>query len=220
MFQRWLISEKQNESKIMMNSSNSAQQGSRSDQKQLPNSGRKRTYNSWAIMSVLGLAVASLTGCAGKYTGSGSIPSVAGDANKATIAFNVQTDGDTDGDGVPENVKGQLQFQDLAAGVRVHGEVRSAGIMPETVWIDGIWFPAGTMVFEGPYTSQPPSSGNSHLPLGGKQGDFTVAVYSPQTPGTQGGGEQLYIFFWGGQEHGYYNFGNVSGGNITCHKAK
>jgi len=179
------------------------------DQKQLPSLPGKRTWTSWALLSVLGLAVATLTGCAGKYTGSGSIPSVAGAPNQARISFNVQTD-----DGA-ENVKGQIQFQDRAAGVRVHGEVRTSGILPEGGWIDGQVWPAGTIVLEGAYTSQPPSAG--------KGGIFNIVVYSPQTPGNQGGGEQLLIILYPNDwetTDAYYNFGLVSGGNITFHKAK
>ena len=110
---------------------NTHKQSSGADQKQLPGLPGKRTWTSWALLSVLGLAAATLTSCAGKYTGSGSIPSVAGAPNQATLAFNVQTDGDTDGDGVAENVKGQIQFQDLAAGVRIHGEILNSGTLPE-----------------------------------------------------------------------------------------
>ena len=183
---------------------NTHKQSSGADQKQLPGLPGKRTWTSWALLPVLGLAAATLTSCAGKYTGSGSIPSVAGAPNQATLAFNVQTDGDTDGDGVAENVKGQIQFQDLAAGVRIHGEILNSGTLPEgPIYIDGEEWPAGTILLEGAYTSQPP----------GKGGIFNIAVCSPQTPGNQGGGEQLLIILYGAED-AYYNFGLVSGGNM------
>ena len=183
---------------------NTHEQCSGADQEQLTNVASKRNWKPWSILSVVALAAATLVGCAGKYTGSGSIPSVTGDPNRATIAFNVQTDGS-------ENFKGQIQFQDRAAGVRVHGEITSSVVLPEgPVFIDGEIWPAGTIVMEGTYTSQPPAVGG---------GIFNIAAYSPQTPGNKGGGEQLLVILYGAEDT-YYNFGHVSGGNVTFHKTK
>ena len=76
-------------------------------------------WRSFARLGFLGLAVLSLTGCIGRYTGGGSIDSLAGAPQKATFGFVIDAV-NPDANGYATAVKGQFQYDDHGAGVSFH----------------------------------------------------------------------------------------------------
>jgi hypothetical protein len=88
-------------------------------QKQTTNQRSKGKWSQLAMLAVVGLAAANLTGCVGRFTGGGSIDSIVGAPQKATFGF-VLDAVDPDAGGYPTNVTGQFQFDDHAAGVSFH----------------------------------------------------------------------------------------------------
>jgi hypothetical protein len=73
-----------------------------------------------ATLAIAGLAVFSLSGCIGRYTGGGSIDSTVGAPQKATFGFVIDAMGPADVNGFPTKVKGQFQYNDHGAGVSFH----------------------------------------------------------------------------------------------------
>jgi hypothetical protein len=81
---------------------------------------REVKWNRCAILTIAALAVLSLSGCIGRYTGGGSIDSTAGALQKATFGFVIDAMGPPDAQGFPTKAKGQFQYNDHGAGVSFH----------------------------------------------------------------------------------------------------
>ena len=206
-----------------------------SGQKQTPGQQTQRNWRHCALLAVAGLAAALLTGCsAGKYTGGGFIPSVAGGNQKATFGF--QLEGiDTTGDGqVTEEsailgtnifdgftnievetwflAKGQCTYNDHAAGVQFHFDCvemtspPADGSFPSGVFVvpNADLTAATAAVFNGPYTS----------PAGNGTVNVTITCIGDQYANTN---DTLTVQLSGGPYDGYYNSGAIEGGNIQFH---
>lgn len=171
-------------------------------------SGSYRSLVRFAALATAGLVALTLTGCAGKYTGGGSIDSnIIGAKGKATFGFNI--DGtDVDGDGQVDVAKGQFQYDDRPAGVSFHADIDTVlgGLLcnPDC-FADG----ASLMVpYAGRYTS--------------KDGDGDVML--GVTSINDGFGNQVNsLWIYGvssGPYQGYSNYGVVRGGTIRFHPDK
>jgi len=214
------------------------------DQKQLPSLPGKRTWTSWALLSVLGLAVATLTGClAGKYTGGGFINSTAGGGQKATFGFNLEAldrDGDGQADRVVQDVfdpetgellysaewwtaKGQFNYNDHGAGVRFHTGIIETLALDENGQIPGsvgweiiINFPEGgdPEGFLSAMVFEGPYTSNA----GSGRVQLIVTAENDQFGVYLRDSVQVYLT--GGPYDGYANAGFIKGGNIQWHPAK
>jgi hypothetical protein len=168
-------------------------------------SGSYRRLGQLAALATTGLVVLTLTGCAGKYTGGGSIDSnIIGAKGKATFGFNI--DGtDVDGDGQVDAAKGQFQYDDRPAGVSFHVVVEGA---PGGVFCNPDCFSPGASLmvpYAGRYTSK------------NGDGDVMLGVTSIN----DGFGNQVNsVWIYGvssGPYAGYSNYGVVQGGTIKFH---
>lgn len=171
-------------------------------------SGSYRSLVRLGVLTTAVLAVLSLTGCPGKYTGGGSINSnIIGAKGKATFGFNI--DGtDVDGDGQVDVAKGQFQYDDHPAGVSFHVVVDGA---PGGVLCNPDCFTPGASImvpYAGRYTS--------------KDGDGDVIL--GVTSINDGFGNQVdSLWIYGvssGPYAGYSNYGVVQHGNIKFHPDK
>jgi hypothetical protein len=165
-----------------------------------------------AVLLLAGFA----TGC-DKVTGGGWIVSSADPTEKATFGFTAKCETRTI-NSTPTAVlyDGQLEYEDQAADVRIHGDVEPSDI-PGFQFVgmtcqqlrDIQPFPLGAATFEGKYRSQP----------SGGEGTFMVIVLDGGEPGV--GSDALCITLTGAIT--YANCGAVAegtvleGGNIEVH---
>ena len=147
-----------------------------------------------------------LTSCieegSGKYTGGGWIPSAAQRESKATFGFNIQAL-DTDGDGVADDAKGQVQYRDRAAEVSLHGVVEAAAV--DLAATPPVGYGAGT------YTPQPKKAGQG--------GSFLISVQDNGEPGPSSD-DWVEVYLEGGVYDGYINGQFLGGGNVQYHAPK
>ena len=99
----------------------------------------RKTFRVFLLVSLASVFAISIIGCLipgpGKYTGGGWLPSAEDPDAKATFGFNVHLD-DKDGDGSIDGVKGQIQYNDKAAGVKAHGVVTGGNADTGSLWGD------------------------------------------------------------------------------------
>jgi hypothetical protein len=174
-------------------------------QKQTPNQRSKGKWTKFAMLAVVGLAAANLTGCVGKFTGGGSIDSIAGAPQKATFGFVLDAI-NPDENGNPTALTGQFQFNDHGAGVLFH----VAQLEPT-----GTFDPSGPALFFnyiGTYTSD---QGSGTLRLGVASHD-QVVPFDPSTANS----DAVLVDVFDGPYAGYYNSGLVQNGIIQFKPAK
>jgi hypothetical protein len=166
-------------------------------------------------------------GCyAGRYTGGGWLPSAVDVDKKATFGFNINIPEDVESneDTIPEDARGQVQYNDHAAGVAFHGEIVQGGInerigaqvclglprggscvefLPDSAYLTGVYWP---------------------VPRGqGEPGTFEVWVGEKGKPlGFDDPAEQdfLIVTLTGGTHDGYRNIDYLQGGNTKYHPPK
>jgi hypothetical protein len=212
----------------MINNLNTIKKGSAlQGQKQTPGQQTQRNWRPCAILAIVGLMAALLTGCkAGKYTGGGFIQSVAGGKEKATFGFELAgIDATGSGQVTLESVeiapgvyanwflaKGQCTYNDHAAGVQFHYDCEEMTNYPapDGSYPSGIHLtsnPAGNggaAIFNGPYKS----------PAGNGTVYFTITCIDDDFSNTN---NTITVSLSGGPYDGYYNSGTIQGGNIQFH---
>jgi hypothetical protein len=181
------------------------------------------------VLLVLLPLVAGAFGCAGKYTGGGSIPSAAaGSKAGATFGFNLEgVDGNNDGmidiaveyDPVEGFYfgwmvgKGQFNYNDHGAGVRFHADFDASYTSNPNGITDQIYvrfdehFNITALLFIGTYTSRAGS------------GVVMVAV-TANGDWLDNLDDTIEVTLYGGPYAGYHNSGTVQNGNIQWHPAK
>ena len=186
---------------MINNSSISENDSAVMDHKQTANQQSKGTWTKFARLAFVGLAASSMVGCVGRFTGGGSIDSVAGAPQKATFGFVIDAVNPDDA-GNPTAIKGQFQFNDQAAGVSFHVDQLQpalyAHIFPDIFNPQAVMF-----AYTGTYTS---NEGTGSLDLGvasDKQGLF--GTYNK---------DAVYVNVMSGPYAGYSNTGLVQGGKI------
>jgi len=175
----------------------------------------KGRWTQLARLALVGLAASSLTGCVGRFTGGGSIDSVAGAPQKATFGFVINAT-DPDENGNPTNITGQFQFNDHGAGVSFH----VAQLRPTTPpGVGGILFDdqdnpvALATVFEGTYSC---NAGTGEVWIGAGSED---QVYSnPFVTATNKDAIDVEVLT--GPYAGYSNAGLVQHGEVSFFPAK
>jgi hypothetical protein len=178
-------------------------------QKQTPNQRSKGKWTQFAMLAVVGLAAASLTGCVGRYTGGGSIDSVAGAPEKATFGFVIDAV-NPDEAGYPTAIKGQFQFNDHGAGVSFHVNQFEQAQPPYAHILGGLSDPQAVIfAYTGTYTC---NKGTGSLDLG-------VSSDTQVFSGTHNS-DAVYVMVWSGPYAGYSNEGLVQNGNIQFKPAK
>lgn len=209
-----------------------------SGQKQSPGQQARtqRSRGRCALLAVLSLAAALLTGCnAGKYTGGGFIPSAVKGANeKATFGFELEGV-DTTGDGqvtvlsavTGTNIfdgmtnydiaewalaKGQCTYNDHAAGVQFHFDcVEMTNLPADGSFPSGVWVvPNATLTAATAAVFNGPYTS----PAGNGTVDVTITCIGDQYANTN---DTLTVSLTGGPYDGYYNSGTIEGGNIQFH---
>ena len=157
-----------------------------------------------ALLNVVTVAVSLwLTGCAGRFTGGGWIPSACDPKAKATFGFTIDAV-DEDGDGEADTGTGQFQLVDRACGVDFHGEILYAAYLPPGTGVSDC--PA--VYFNGTWTS----------PRTGQQGTFQGLLDDCGEGGVLGPEDSLVIEFY--DQSGplvYSNSGVIGGGNVQYH---
>jgi hypothetical protein len=161
---------------------------------------------------LVALAIVVFAGC--KATGGGYIPTAAeGVEGKATFAFNAKCTNTTDEFGnVIAEVKGQLQYNDHPADVKIHADLVNPfpdidiGSSTPCEDFDDLFTDEQTDVFFGVY----------RVPGGPKEeaeeGGVILEVTDAGEPGING--DQVAISLSGGRYSGYSNSGIVEGGNV------
>jgi hypothetical protein len=162
------------------------------------------------LLATIALTIVVLAGC-GKASGGGYIPTaVEGVEGKATFAFNAKCTNTTLESGeVVGVVKGQLQYNDQPADVKIHADLANAfpdlfGSSTPCEFFDDLFSDEQTDVFRGTY----------RVPGEPKEavGNVTLSVRDAGEPGING--DQVAIFLDGGPHGGYTNTGTVQGGNV------
>ena len=149
---------------------------------------------------VLSVMATVLTGCAGKYTGGGWIPSAVDSTKKATFGGNLSAR-DTDGDLIADTFSGQWQYHDKAAGVSFHVNDVQFGLEVDLAGP----YPVGDFI--GTYRAQP-----------AKLGSGTVLIIVSDLGDTDLGVEDVVaVFVIDGPFAGYSNVQQLGGGNIQFH---
>lgn len=162
---------------------------------------KSKSIRAWIALALIALGP-GLTGCAGKYTGGGWIPSQVDARAKATFGFNMNAE-DTDGDGVADTTRGEFQFNDRAANVAFHAVVIEGYFNPEWVW------PYGDMLaIYWPIGARPQAAGL-----------VRIVVFDRGEPGGASQ-DQLYIEVLDGPYAGYLHNAYIGGGNIQFHESK
>ena len=163
----------------------------------------RRRFLALAGVALVGAFV--LAGCH-VLTGGGWIPSAVG--GKAHFAFTAHCENTSEGDAAFYQ-KGQLQYSDRAAGVRLHSEAITwtllAGATDCRTRHDEDELEGG-FLFAGTYRPQPK----------GDPGTFLVEITDQGEPGR--GGDTFEIELNGGEYDGYTNSGLLEAGNITIHR--
>jgi hypothetical protein len=163
----------------------------------------------FVAMAMLGIV---MTGCvAGKYTGGGWTLTPYDAEGKAIFGGNFQAI-DENGNGEvynyesgefdPEDTfKGQIQYNDLGAGVAFHGVVDGGYICDSTDNVATFplsrpsnWSIYGAGYLEGTYTPQPKGLGEG--------GRFEILVIDNGEPGADPG-DEIWVALYGGVLHGY-----------------
>ena len=162
-----------------------------------------RKFVKFAMLTVSLLFVAMCAGCGGRYTGGGYIDSAAGAPQKAILGFVVDA-GDPDPTGFPTTVRGQFQYNDLAAGVRLHVDQMAAAPFASAI---GTIFNLQAVVFNyfGTYTS-PEGTGDLVLGFGSH---VQVSPFGPQQ-----NLDAVMVRVLTGPHAGYLNAGLLRGGTI------
>ena|ERR687890_369099 len=156
-------------------------------------------------MVTVGLLVA---GC--NATGGGYIPSATDAEGTATFAFSGKCQNKKLPNGeVAANIKGQIQYYDHPADVKIHAEVTRITVITgsATPCEDQDDTDGDTDVLTGSY----------RVPGGPKEvaGDVRLEVTDGGEPGING--DQVTISLEGGPYNGYTNSGFVQGGNVQVH---
>jgi len=159
---------------------------------------------------LVALAIVVFAGC--KATGGGYIPTAEpGVEGKATFAFNAKCTNTTDEFGnVIAEVKGQLQYNDHPADVKIHADLVNPfpdlliGSSTPCEDFDDLLTDEQTDVFFGTYRV---SGGPKEA-----EGGVRLQVTDNGEPGING--DQVAIFLDGGRHSGYSNSGIVEGGNV------
>jgi hypothetical protein len=158
---------------------------------------------------LVALTIVVLAGC--KATGGGYIPTAEPDVEgKATFAFNAKCTNTTLESGeVVGVVKGQLQYNDHPADVKIHADLANAfpdlfGRSTPCEDFDDFFTDEQTDVFFGTY----------RVPGEPKEavGEVTLEVTDAGEPGING--DKVTISLFGGPHGGYTNTGTVQGGNV------
>lgn len=149
---------------------------------------------------VLSVMATVLTGCAGKYTGGGWMPSAVDPSQKATFGGNLSAR-DTDGDLLADSFSGQWQYHDKAAGVNFHVNDVQFGL---EVDVSGP-FPVGD--FFGTYRAQPSKLGGGNV----------LIIVSDLGDSGLGVEDVVAVFVIDGPFAGYSNANFIGGGNIQFH---
>ncbi len=181
------------------------------------------------VLLVLLPLVAGAFGCAGKYTGGGSIPSAAaGSKAGATFGFNLEGM-DRDNDGMidmateydPEGDfyfgwgvgKGQFNYNDHGAGVRFHVDFDASYTWNPNGITDNVYvrfdedFNITALLFIGTYTSR---AGSGYVEIAvTSNGDWLDSL-----------DDTIEVTLYGGPYAGYHNSGTIRNGNIQWHPAK
>lgn len=159
-----------------------------------------------AMLAIAGLAVLSLSGCIGRYTGGGSINSTAGAAQKATFGFVIDGIGPPDLNGYASKAKGQFQYDDHGAGVSFHVDK----ITPtDFFYVLGGGNAVGIQ-YNGTYSS---IDGPGTLTFGVSSHDNTDGLGDMDQ-------DSLLVIVLSGPYAGYNNGGLVQHGTIQFHPAK
>lgn len=210
-----------------------------------PGKSKRGTY---ATLAVVGIAVASLTGClAGKYTGGGFLNSAAGGGKKATFGFGLEAlDRNKDGqaDQVIEPVidpetgdlayylvwwtgKGEFNYNDQGAGVSFHIDIKEQLAIDENGQVtDSVgWtgYPRDGAFDDGVLDA-------SDIILTGMQffgtyvseagsGQVTVTL-TAKNDSFESAEDTIEVTLTGGPHDGYHNSGTIQGGNLQWHPAK
>jgi hypothetical protein len=158
--------------------------------------------------ALVALTIVVLAGC--NATGGGYIPSTI-EGEKATFAFSAKCQNKTlkteTGEVVVAELKGQLQYNDHPADVKIHGVffARTTGDSCE----DFDTTDEDTDVFEGVY----------FVPGGPRReedvGTVRLEVTDAGEPGING--DFVMISLFDGPHSGYTNSGFVQGGNVQVH---
>ena len=182
------------------------------DQKQANSEPSKGKWTKLANLAFVGLASLSMVGCVGRFTGGGSIDSVAGGPQKATFGFVIDAV-NPDEAGNPTAIKGQFQYNDHGAGVSFHVDQLTpalyARIYPDIFAPD----PAVMFAYHGTYSS---AAGTGELDLG-------VASDRQVLDGPFGSSnnkDALFVTVLTGPYAGYENVGLVQDGKIQFKPAK
>jgi hypothetical protein len=164
-------------------------------------------WNQCAILAIVGFALLNLSACIGRYTGGGSIDSIADPSQKATFGFVIDAMGPPDANGFPTKAKGQFQYADHGAGVIFHvDQITPTGAF--YVFTNGAG--AAGVQYNGTYSS-----------VDGK-GSLTFGVSSHDQTDGLGDMDQdtMFVEVLSGPFAGYANGGYVQHGTIQFRPAK
>ncbi len=190
------------------NSSLSAKDSALTDQNQTAKQQSKSKWTTFARLAFVGLVASSLVGCVGRFTGGGSIDSIAGAPQKATFGFVIDAT-NPDEDGNPTAVTGQFQYNDHAAGVSFHVDQLTPGavgrIYPDIFAPD----PAVIFAYSGTYSC---AAGTGELALG--------VASDQQVFEGMNNKDALFVTVFTGPYAGYDNVGLVQNGKIQFKPAK
>ena len=217
------------------------------DQKQTASQRSKGKWTKYAMLAVVGITAASLTGClAGKYTGGGFIDSTAGGGKKATFGFNLEAldrDGDGQADMVIESfidpetgevyvpvvwftAKGQFNYNDQGAGVSFHTDINETLALDENGRVSGDVSWNATLrddaFADGGITEEDLilTSMVFSGPYTSKAGSGRALVTLTAKNDSFGSAEDtIEVSLSGGPHDGYHNAGTIKGGNIQWHPA-
>jgi hypothetical protein len=175
----------------------------------------KSKWTGFAKLAFFGLVALSMVGCVGRFTGGGSIDSVAGAPQKATFGFVINAV-NPDEAGNPTAIKGQFQYNDHGAGVSFHVAQLEPALYARIIFApsDPAVIPAVMSVifaYSGTYTC---NQGSGELELG-VASDKQVEPFSGQ-PNM----DAVFVTVLTGPYAGYENVGLVQNGKIQFKPAK
>ncbi len=182
------------------------------------------------VLLVLLPLVAGAFGCAGKYTGGGSIPSTAAESKAgATFGFNLEgVDRNNDGqidiatqyDPVGDFYfgwmvgKGQFNYNDHGANVSFHVDFDAMYTYNPGESLDNIY-----VRFNEDYTNITALTWNGTYTSRAGRGYVTIAVTS-NGDWLDSLDDTIEVTLYGGPYSGYHNSGTIQNGNIQWHPAK
>jgi len=165
------------------------------------------------MIVTLGMAALLATGCTpGMYAGGGWLPSADPEAtrpqDRATLSVFLKAE-DTSGDGNADTIKGQIQYDDRGADVRIHGVVDDEGgrfaLFVPADCDECFVFSHAVGIATGTYEPQPRSLGEG--------GTFEVVV--APFDANSGFPAEVQIELFGGVYDGYFNRQFLENGMFT-----